>query len=71
MTKNKTLIIEHSKMYAPQLVGSCAYVMSDTSWTAPDAFVIHHVKLYLKYSKSVQKVRVEDKFTNIKEADYF
>jgi hypothetical protein len=72
--ENKALFIARPEKYAPQYGGWCAYAMSDegrTVRTEPDAFVIHNDKLYLNYSKSVQKVWLEDKLTNIKEADHF
>jgi YHS domain-containing protein len=71
---NKALFIAHPEKYAPQYGGWCAYAMSDegrTIRTDPDAFVIYNGKLYLNYSKSVQRVWLENKLANIKEADHF
>ncbi len=58
--------------YAPQYGGWCAYAMSDKGRTVridPEAWVIHDNKLYLNYSKKVQNVWLEDRDSNIREAD--
>lgn len=60
--------------YAPQYGGWCAYAMSDEGRTVridEDAWHIHQGKLYLNYSKSVQKAWLEDKIANIQQADGF
>lgn len=60
--------------YAPQYGGWCAYAMSDEGRTVgvdPEAFYVHNGKLYLNYSKSVQKAWLETRDTNIVEADGF
>lgn len=60
--------------YAPQYGGWCAYAMSDRGRTVridPDAWYIHQGKLYLNYSKSVQKAWLETRDSNIAEADGF
>jgi len=72
--ENKALFEAEPEKYAPQYGGWCAYAMSDEGRTVrvdPDAFVIHDNKLYLNYSKSVQKEWLKDKLTNIKEADHY
>jgi hypothetical protein len=60
--------------YAPQYGGWCAYAMSDEGRTLridADAWTIDQDKLYLNYSKSVQKVWLEDQVPNIVQADGF
>ncbi|MCY4185134.1 MAG: YHS domain protein [Rhodobacteraceae bacterium] len=44
--------------YAPQYGGYCAYAVAKghTATTVPDAFTIHHGKLYLNYSKRVERI---------------
>ncbi len=43
--------------YAPQYGGYCAYAVARgyTATTVPDAFTIHEGKLYLNFSKSVER----------------
>ncbi len=60
--------------YAPQYGGWCAFAMSDRGRTVridPEAWHIHDGKLYLNYSRSVQRAWLEDRGTNIVEADGF
>lgn len=71
---NKALFIANPEKYAPQYGGWCAYAMSDEGRTVrvdADAFHIHEGKLYLNYSKSVQKDWFKEKLENIKQADHF
>lgn len=72
--KNLELFKAEPEKYAPQYGGWCAYAMSDEGRTVridEDAWHIHDGKLYLNYSKSVQKAWLEDKLPNIIEADGF
>ena len=72
--ENKALFSANPEKYAPQYGGWCAYAMSDKGRTVridPEAFHLYNGKLYLNYSKSVQKAWLEDKDKNIEEADYF
>ena len=57
--------------YAPQYGGYCAYAVSkgSTASTDPDAWTIVDGKLYLNYSKSVQKRWRKDIPGHIKAAD--
>ena len=71
---NKALFSADPEKYAPQYGGWCAYAMSDEGRTVrvdADAFHIYKGKLYLNYSKSVQKHWLADKDKNIEEADRF
>jgi YHS domain-containing protein len=66
------LFKSNPEKYAPQYGGWCAYAMSDEGRTVridEDAWHIHDGKLYLNYSKSVQKHWLENKLGNIVEAD--
>lgn len=72
--ENKALFEASPEKFAPQYGGWCAYAMSDEGRTVridPDVFHIHENKLYLNYSKSVQKAWLEDKLKNIQEADHY
>lgn len=72
--ENKALFEANPEKYAPQYGGWCAYAMSDEGRTVridPDAFHISEGKLYLNYSKGVQKRWFEDKLENIKQADHY
>lgn len=72
--KHLDLFSAHPEKYAPQYGGWCAYAMSDEGRTVridEDAWHIHEGKLYLNYSKSVQKTWLENKLSNIAEADGF
>jgi YHS domain-containing protein len=68
---NKKLFIDNPKKYAPQYGGYCAY-----GWAKgyavkiePDAWAIEDGKLYLNYSKSVQKDWDKHRGGYIKKAD--
>ncbi|MGJ8680215.1 YHS domain-containing (seleno)protein [Paraglaciecola sp.] len=72
--ENLALFKAQPEKYAPQYGGWCAYAMSDEGRTVridEDAWHIHDGKLYLNYSKSVQESWLEDKISNIAEADGF
>lgn len=72
--ENLDKFIAAPEMFAPQYGGWCAYAMSDQGRTVrinPQAWYIHNGKLYLNYSKSVQKKWLEDVSTAIVEADGF
>ncbi|MEM8798461.1 MAG: YHS domain-containing (seleno)protein [Pseudomonadota bacterium] len=57
--------------YAPQYGGYCAYAAAKgkTAPTDPEAWHIHEGKLYLNYSKGIQKKWFKDKPGYIKSAD--
>lgn len=59
--------------FAPEYGGYCAYAMSDNRLVGidPEAFDIYNGKLYLNYSKSVQKHWKAEKDKFIEEADGF
>lgn len=72
--ENLDLFKGDPEKYAPQYGGWCAYAMSDRGRTVridPEVWHIHDGKLYLNYNKRVQKAWLEDKLTNIAEADGF
>lgn len=72
--ENKALFEANPEKYAPQYGGWCAYAMSDKGRTVrvnPKVYNVHEGKLYLNYSKGVQKAWFKDKLTNIEEADHF
>lgn len=71
--ENKNLFKANPEKYAPQYGGWCAYAMSDgrTVKIDPKAFEIYNDKLYLNYSKSVQKHWVKDKDLFIMQADAY
>ena len=71
---NLELFKANPDQYAPQYGGWCAYAMSDRGRTVridPEAWYIHDDKLYLNYSQRVQKTWLEDRDSNITEADGF
>lgn len=55
--ENKKLFVANPEKYAPQYGGYCAYAVGNnyTASTAPEAWHIRDGKLYLNYSKGVQK----------------
>jgi YHS domain-containing protein len=57
--------------YMPQYGGYCAYAVStgSTASIKPEYFTIHNQKLYLNYSKSVNKKWLKKKDSYIKKAD--
>jgi len=54
---NRTAFLKEPKRYAPQYGGYCAWAVSQgyTASTDPNAWKIVDAKLYLNYSKEVQK----------------
>lgn len=56
-TQNRQLFIDTPDAYAPQYGGFCAYAMSRGEFVDidPDAWTILDGKLYLNYSKGVEK----------------
>lgn len=71
--ENKETFAADPEKYAPQYGGYCAYAMSDNRLVGidEDAFTIYQDKLYLNYSKSVQKEWNKNKDQFIAEADSF
>ncbi|MEM7300184.1 MAG: YHS domain-containing (seleno)protein [Pseudomonadota bacterium] len=57
--------------YAPQYGGYCAYAIGNgyTAPTVPEAWDITNGKLYLNYSKSVQRTWAGDKLSYIRKGD--
>jgi YHS domain-containing protein len=68
---NRDLFAAAPEKYAPQYGGYCAYAVSE-NYTAnidPEAWKIVDGKLYLNYSKSVQKIWMMDQARRIAQAD--
>ena len=63
--------VKSPESYAPQYGGYCAWAVSQgyTASTDPEAWYIHEGKLYLNFSKSVQKKWLQDVPGNIEKAD--
>ena len=59
---NRDTFAADAEAYAPQYGGYCAYAVSkgSTATIDPEAFTIHDDKLYLNYSKRVQKKWLAD-----------
>lgn len=70
---NMKAFIKDPHKYAPEYGGHCAYAMSDNRLVGIDteAFDVYNGKLYLNYSKSVQKYWKEEKDKFIEQADGF
>ena len=71
---NKALFEANPEKYAPQYGGWCAFAMANEGSTVrvdPEAFHLHENKLYLNYSKGVQKRWLEDKLIKIEDADHY
>ncbi len=68
---NQKTFESHPEKYAPQYGGYCAYAVSQgyTAGVDPEAWSVVDGKLYLNYSKSVQKTWVSDKAGYIKSAN--
>ena len=68
---NKDAFAAEPLRYAPQYGGYCAYAVSlgKTASTDPKAWTIHDGKLYLNYSKSVQRTWSKNIAENIHKAD--
>lgn len=72
--QNKALFVADPTKYAPQYGGWCAYAMAsegDTYRIDPDVFDIKDGKLYLNYSKGVQKKWHDKQIEYITDADKF
>jgi YHS domain-containing protein len=69
--KNLDLFKARPEKYAPQYGGYCAYAMADGKKVAidPKSFDVRNGRLYLNYSKGVQKKWKADITKYIKEAD--
>ena len=69
--QNRDDFIQSPESYAPQYGGYCAWAVSQgyTASTDPEAWHIHQGKLYLNYSKEVQKTWSEDIPGNIQKGD--
>jgi len=69
--ENRDLFAANPQQYAPQFGGYCAWAVSQgyTADIDPDAWKIVDGKLYLNYSKSVQKKWERDLATRIEQAN--
>jgi len=69
--KNRDAFAENPEAYAPQYGGYCAWAVSQgyTARIDPEAWHIHNGKLYLNYSKSVQKKWQKDMEGHITQAN--
>ena len=69
--ENRRLFTANPEKYAPQYGGYCAYAVSrnTTASIRPNLFTIVNDKLYLNYSKVVQRRWQKDKPKYIKQAD--
>ena len=70
-TTKRDLFEGDSAHYAPQYGGYCAYAMSKgfVVQMDPQAWTVHHDKLYLNYSLGVRETWLEDISENIAKAD--
>lgn len=70
-SQNRDMFAENPEKYAPQYGGYCAYAVSkgETAPTDPNAWTIVDGKLYLNFSKEVQKLWSQDIPGNIAKAD--
>ena len=69
--RSRDLFISNPDKYAPQYGGYCAWAVSNnyTATIDPEAWKIINGKLYLNYSKSVQKMWEPDAANRIRAAD--
>ena len=69
--RNREAFIEDPEKYAPQYGGYCAYAVSRgyTAQIDPDAWHIHEDRLYLNFSRSVQRTWRRDVRGNVAAAD--
>ena len=69
--ENKAAFASNPSAYAPQYGGYCAYAVSQgyTASTVPEAWDIVNGKLYLNYSKSVQRTWKKKQSSYIQSAD--
>ncbi|MCG8412706.1 MAG: YHS domain-containing protein [Pseudomonadales bacterium] len=65
------LFLADPEKYAPQYGGYCAYAMAngDTASAEPDLWTIHEGKLYLNYSRRINRRWKEDMNGYIEQAD--
>lgn len=70
-TDNRERFLKEPERFAPRYGGYCAYAVSRgyTAPVAPEAWRIVDSKLYLNYSKDVQKLWEREIPANIKKAD--
>ncbi|HXW05644.1 MAG TPA: YHS domain-containing (seleno)protein [Vicinamibacterales bacterium] len=68
---NRELFQKSPESYVPQYGGFCAWAVSRgyTAPVDPEAWAVVHGKLYLNYSKRVQRMWQEDVPGNIRKAD--
>ncbi len=69
--QNREEFLQSPKKYAPQYGGYCAWAVSQgyTASIDPEAWHIHQGKLYLNYSKGVQKMWSQDIPGNIQKGN--
>ena len=69
--ENLDMFVQSPESYAPQYGGYCAWAVSQgyTASIDPEAWTIHEGKLYLNYSKGVQKQWLQDVPGNIIKGD--
>jgi len=69
--ENRDLFAANPEQYAPQYGGYCAYAVSEghTASIDPEAWKIVDGKLYLNYSKGVQKKWQQDMASRIQRSD--
>lgn len=69
--ENRAVFAANPEAYAPQYGGYCAYAVSEgyTAATVPEAWTIHDGKLYLNYSKRIQRRWAKDIPGRVKAAD--
>ena len=69
--QNRDDFIQSPKSYAPQYGGYCAWAVSQgyTASIDPEAWDIHQGKLYLNYSKRIQKMWSKDISGNIQKGN--
>lgn len=71
--ENLDLFQNDPERYAPQYGGYCAYAVSqnDTAGIDPDQFTIVNGKLYLNYSKKINRKWLKDRDAYIEAADRY
>ena len=69
--KNQRAFIKNPRSYAPQYGGYCAWAVAQgyTASIDPKAWNIHRGKLYLNFSRSIQRTWEGDKEGHIQNAD--
>jgi YHS domain-containing protein len=70
-SENLDLFRRDPESYAPKYGGYCAWAVAQgyAAEIDPDAFTVHNGKLYLNYSKSIQRRWDREREKNIAEAD--